>query len=170
MGLLIHPPSTHPPPPPYAEDHPEFKAELARIEDERVKKLAHAKHMLELGRENEEATYGIEKQAADSTLEFRKGELRERMIWRADDTIEELEEEGKERARIGWIWTPPPKILIHSFSPSSTHHHPSGHQGPGDHQDARRGCGGSSSGRLHQQPSTQDGAEKQAPGPDGGGD
>lgn len=52
-----------------SEDHPVFKEELARIEEDRVKKLGQAKHMLDLGCSNEEATLDIEKRAADNTLE-----------------------------------------------------------------------------------------------------
>ena len=51
------------------EDHPVFKEELARIEEDRVKKLGQAKHMLELGCSNEEATFDIEQRAANYTLE-----------------------------------------------------------------------------------------------------
>lgn len=53
------------------EDHPVFKEELARIEEDRVKKLGQAKHMLELGCSNEEATFDIEQRAANNTLEVR---------------------------------------------------------------------------------------------------
>jgi hypothetical protein len=52
-----------------AEDHFLFKEETARIEEDRLKRLSQAKHMLELGCTNEEATFDIEKKAADRTLE-----------------------------------------------------------------------------------------------------
>lgn len=51
------------------EDHPVFKEELARIEEDMVKKLGQAKHMLDLGCSNEEATFDIEQRAANNTLE-----------------------------------------------------------------------------------------------------
>ncbi|TFJ84751.1 hypothetical protein NSK_003783 [Nannochloropsis salina CCMP1776] len=76
-----------------SEDHFLFKEETARIEEDRLKRLSQAKHMLELGCTNEEATFDIEKKAADRTLESRKEELRERMLRRAEDIFEELEEE-----------------------------------------------------------------------------
>ena len=99
---------------------------MARIEEDRAKKLAQAKHMLELGFLNEEATFDVEQRAANNTLEvcrplphklgmfalgtwananlpapiritqFRKEELRYRMIGRIDDTLEDLEEGGKQ--------------------------------------------------------------------------
>jgi len=52
-----------------AEDHFLFKEERARIEEDRLKRLSQAKHMLELGCTNEEVTFDIEKKAADRTLE-----------------------------------------------------------------------------------------------------
>jgi len=55
-----------------AEDHPVFKEELARIEEDRAKKLGQAKHMLDLGCSNEEATFDIEQRTANNTLEVRK--------------------------------------------------------------------------------------------------
>jgi hypothetical protein len=105
---------------------------LARIKEDRAKKLAQAKHMLELGCLNEEATFDIEQRAANSTLEvcrptphkfgilalgtwtninlpapiritqFRKAELRYRMMGRVDDTLEDLEEGGKQ-TREDWL-------------------------------------------------------------------
>ncbi|EKU22695.1 hypothetical protein NGA_0106502, partial [Nannochloropsis gaditana CCMP526] len=78
-----------------SEDHFLFKEERARIEEDRLKRLSQAKHMLELGCTNEEVTFDIEKKAADRTLESRKEELRERMLGRAEDILEELEEEGE---------------------------------------------------------------------------
>lgn len=56
----------------HTEDHPAFKEEMARIEEERSKKVTQAKHMLDLIKANEEATFDIEKHAADRTLEVRQ--------------------------------------------------------------------------------------------------
>lgn len=51
------------------ETHPAFKAEAARVEEERSKRVGKARHMLELVRANEEATLDMERKAADTTLE-----------------------------------------------------------------------------------------------------
>ena len=42
---------------------------MARIEEDRAKKLGQAKHMLDLGCSNEEATFDIEQRTANNTLE-----------------------------------------------------------------------------------------------------
>jgi hypothetical protein len=74
-GPILINPSIHPSIPfrsiPSTETHPAFKAEAARAEEDRGKKVEKAHHMLELVRANEEAAFDMERKAADRTLEVR---------------------------------------------------------------------------------------------------
>lgn len=51
------------------DEHPAFRAELTRIEEEKNRKLSKTKHMFKLHRENEQANFECERDAAIRTCQ-----------------------------------------------------------------------------------------------------
>lgn len=72
-----------------ADEHPEFKAELLRIEEEKAKKLSKTKHMFRLHRENEQANFECERSAATRTCEVcGLAEPQRKQAWRMTQSRE----------------------------------------------------------------------------------